>query len=179
MNLPCEVHGDPVLEPGCLRLGSHVVTWDGTPVWRPPEPPPARAGAEERLRRLEAPPLDSPERLGDLLGQGPGLTPSGDDVILGLLLARARWGLPVDEDLVHEARRRTTTLSANLIALAAEGSADERLIELVDHVRGGGPTPTAFLDWGAHSGLDVLRGVRLAFERAGRIAAGCEGSGAA
>lgn len=161
VNAPCSFEGEPVLEPGRLRFGGEVLEWEHAPVWSPPAPPEPTPGAPERLATL--PPTPAPEGpLEDLLGRGPGLTPSGDDVVLGLLLAEARWGLVRHEYLVPLAQRRTTTLSANLIALAARGDADERLLELVDWVAAGGPTPEEFLRWGAHSGEAVLQGVRLA-----------------
>lgn len=162
VNAPCGLPGDPCLEPGRLRFGRDVLEWENAPTWHPPAPPPRTPGLAERIEAL--PP--TPEVAGpleEMLGRGPGLTPSGDDVVLGLLLAEARWGLARHEHLVAEAHRRTTTLSANLIALAARGDADERLVELVDWVTAGGPVPTEFLRWGAHSGEAVLQGVRLAF----------------
>lgn len=161
VNAPAVMEGEPELEPGRLRLGSDVLEWEHAPVWSPPAPPEPIPGAAARLASL--PPTPTPEGpLEDLLGRGPGLTPSGDDVVLGLLLAEARWRLPRHEHLVGEAERRTTTLSANLIALAARGDGDERLLELVDWVAAGGPAPEEFLRWGAHSGEAVLQGVRLA-----------------
>lgn len=161
INAPAAYAGEPYLEPGRLRFGPDVLEWEHAPTWRPPALPGGTAGAAERLGALPpTAPMEVP--LEDLLGRGPGLTPSGDDVVLGLLLAEARWGLPRHEHLVAEAQRRTTTLSANLIELAARGDADERLLELVDWVAAGGPAPTEFLRWGAHSGEAVLQGVRLA-----------------
>ncbi len=75
------------------------------------------------------------------LGLGAGLTPSGDDLILGLILALARCGpslgAPVDPaalaaEINPIAARRTTALSASLLAAAANGQADERLILALD-----------------------------------------------
>ena len=120
-----------------------------------------RSGRVSALAHLfdQAVPLQ-PE---SLLGLGPGLTPSGDDLLAGALLARARRGAAPapPEALLSVARRRTTTLACNLLELAARGLADERLVNLADHVNTGGPCNRAFMDWGAHSGVDALLGMTL------------------
>ena len=72
-----------------------------------------------------------------------------------------RTGPRPSEGLVAAARKRTTTLAANLLELAARGEADERLLEAADHVVAGSPCGLAFLDWGAHSGTDFLVGLAL------------------
>lgn len=105
-----------------------------------------------------------------LLGLGRGLTPSGDDVTIGLLLMLNRWRRDRDwrelnQRVIDLADRRTTTLSANLIACAANGDADERLITVIDGVVRGTPSPedcaACVLDWGNSSGLDALIGMAL------------------
>ena len=89
-----------------------------------------------RLATQSANPPD-PLELAGLLGMGAGLTPSGDDILLGLLLALTRWGdvLAPGWDapaftraLLTLAYAKTTTLSANLIECASQGQADERLV---------------------------------------------------
>jgi len=110
-----------------------------------------------------------------LLGIGQGLTPSGDDVVVGLLLMLNRWqaALWPDGDLdslnrrvVESAYTRTTLLSANLIECAALGQADERLINVVDCIVTGHPSESEcvphVLGWGASSGIDALVGMALA-----------------
>jgi hypothetical protein len=113
----------------------------------------------------------------NLLGRGPGLTPSGDDLASGLLLALNRWReyfstFPVaelSERLASLAANRTTMLSANLVACATQGLADERLILAMD----GLVTDTLDLEtcaaylrgWGHTSGGSALRGMALAFGR--------------
>jgi hypothetical protein len=110
-----------------------------------------------------------------LLGKGRGLTPSGDDVVIGLLLAINRWQAAsweaehlarFNRAVVEAAYGKTTRLSANLIECAARGEADERLIGLVDGVFGGAPdqaTCAAYmLGWGGSSGIDALVGIALA-----------------
>jgi hypothetical protein len=114
-------------------------------------------------------------RLAELLGAGRGLTPSGDDFICGFFLACRRWlpGLPLDTfapAVIHEAYRKTTTLSANLIEAAAGGQADERILSVCDAVFSGRPDATAAailaLSYGSSSGVDALAGMAAAFHMA-------------
>jgi hypothetical protein len=118
------------------------------------------------------------------LGYGVGLTPSGDDFVLGLLLGLKR--IPRLRDLgnfplgsgassmenffdgvIQAARRRTTSLSASLIACAAQGQADERLVSALDGIYLGSLSPEEcarlLLAWGSSSGGDSLAGMALAF----------------
>jgi hypothetical protein len=108
-------------------------------------------------------------------GRGSGLTPSGDDLLLGLLLALNRWGGRLgfhfdmqrfNQGVLEMARRRTTTLSANLLDCAAAGQADERLVAALDGLLTGGLSPDACADhllaWGCSSGCDAFVGMALA-----------------
>lgn len=110
-----------------------------------------------------------------LLGLGPGLTASGDDFLMGLLLFLRRWPsdrLPHDwwqsyaRNVVRAAYHLTTTISANLIECAALGQADERLIAACDAIATStGPADhwlQPLTTWGASSGIDALAGVALA-----------------
>lgn len=114
-------------------------------------------------------------RLLPLLGYGRGLTPSGDDLLLGWLLAHTRWGaiLPpphrfswLADSVVREAKSRTTSISANLIAAAAAGMADERLLTALDGILTGTPDEETcaanLLQLGSSSGVDALVGIALA-----------------
>lgn len=108
-----------------------------------------------------------------LLGMGIGLTPSGDDLIVGMLLMINRWQLElfgenrllINEAITREAWRRTTGLSASLIECAALGEADSRLVAVADCIACGLPNEeTAFeglLTWGSSSGLDTLAGMAV------------------
>ena len=111
-----------------------------------------------------------------LLGLGSGLTPSGDDFTIGLLLSLNRWqslfqpGLNLsvlNNKVVEAAYRNTTTLSANLIECATLGLADERLIQAVDYLAIGKSQPaeirSGLRDWGNSSGIDALVGMITAF----------------
>lgn len=113
-----------------------------------------------------------------LLGWGRGLTPSGDDFLIGVLLALSRAGpawqvarsiLEAARAVVtHKADKRTTSISAGLLACAAEGEADERLIALVDHVQTGVPgeaeAQAGASGWGATSGWDALAGISVTLD---------------
>ena len=111
------------------------------------------------------------------LGLGAGLTPSGDDLAIGLLLALNRWGkllkpaLEIEElnrFVVQIAYSRTTTLGANLIECATLGQADERLISALDGLLSGQPgldiCAANLLAWGNSSGCDALVGMALAID---------------
>jgi hypothetical protein len=110
----------------------------------------------------------------DLLGQGRGLTPSGDDVVIGLLLfltRSPRMSSPiVDENMltqvVASAYQQTTTISANLIECAASGQGDERLITLADSILSGSAPidecVECVLGLGSSSGIDALMGMAIA-----------------
>lgn len=106
-----------------------------------------------------------------LLGFGSGLTPSGDDVVLGYILALNRWAealfpsgdlSKINSQVVAAAYEKTTTLSANLIECAAHGIANERLIRALDWLMGGNhleaPDPQILFSWGNSSGIDVFIG---------------------
>jgi hypothetical protein len=109
--------------------------------------------------------------LAQLLGQGRGLTPSGDDVVIGLLLMLARslrlksqaGSENMLKHVVAAAYQQTTTISANLIECAASGQGDERLIAMVDGILIGAPSidecVEGALDWGSSSGVDALAGM--------------------
>jgi hypothetical protein len=109
------------------------------------------------------------------LGLGQGLTPSGDDVVLGYLLSINRWGDLLNPDLdvpeinreLHQAAyRKTSLLSANLIECATHGQADERLVLALDGILTGDPDPDVcvaqLLSWGHTSGASALIGMTLA-----------------
>jgi hypothetical protein len=127
---------------------------------------------QDYLRDRQAIPLA--RLLSTLLGSGPGLTPSADDFILGLLLALNRWQSQfwkVDRlrelnfRVLEAAYARTTTLSANLIECATLNLADERLINALDWiVTGVAPEPEVIshlLGWGNSSGVDSFTGMAV------------------
>lgn len=110
-----------------------------------------------------------------LYGMGLGLTPSGDDVLVGLLLVLMRWGqlTPFGEEGSGLARRlavgaagRTTRISACILHSAAEGYADERLLKALDGMVTGERSPETCAEllarYGGSSGVDALLGMAIA-----------------
>jgi len=122
-----------------------------------------------RESRTPPPP---PQAVG-LVGLGPGLTPSGDDYLGGLMIglravnrldlatAIARLVLPV-------ARRQTGAISHAHLVCAAEGQAGAALHRTVATIAGPGPSDiasclAAVARMGATSGWDALAGAVLPF----------------
>jgi hypothetical protein len=118
---------------------------------------------------------------GQLLGNGRGLTPEGDDVLIGLIFGLAYFsGGPQHNEwiqtVIPAAYARTTLVSANLIESAAAGQADERLaavleafsnpdLDLEEALR-------ALLSWGSTSGRMALTGLLAAARVTGQLASG-------
>ena len=109
-----------------------------------------------------------------ILGIGPGLTPLGDDLLLGILLAksRARREMHWSGDLIHfyhtllsAAEEKTTRVSWSLLSCAVQGTADERIIRILDGLIAGREIPDhdleSLLDWGSSSGMAVLAGMLM------------------
>lgn len=125
------------------------------------------------LNRLEGGNLDQAlNHLSGLIGLGPGLTPLGDDFLLGVMLTLNRWRLSMvpnhdleklNQHLLLSAAEKTTTLSASLLVCAVEGMADERLIKVLDSFfREDDLKPgivEELLSWGNSSGIAVLAGM--------------------
>jgi hypothetical protein len=118
------------------------------------------------------------EAFNHLLGRGQGLTPAGDDLLLGWLLSLNRWrdALAPDLDLqalnqaiLTAAYEKTTTISANLLECAAKGEGDERLINMLDAIMCGGVQHVeplrvsnlikSLMSWGSSSGLYAFLGM--------------------
>lgn len=198
---PVEAGAAATVGGGGLSVGPlyvHAARW-----WRPP--PPARVCAGALLggvdcleRLLDSVPPPAPvlsSRLAALrgacaaydgaaaglagrrlVGLGPGLTPAGDDVLAGLLVALHR--LPTEgrfhrelTDLraplaavAVEAAGHTTSLSATLLGCAARGAAAGPVLEVADALAGrGGVEPAArrLLAVGHSSGRDLATGLLL------------------
>lgn len=110
-----------------------------------------------------------------LIGAGEGLTPSGDDVLVGLLAAlsrgvEARESVPIFAPVAEAVLRnihRTTDVSAHYLRLATREFFGEALTDLVDAVVSGASIDTVHqrtldvLSVGASSGSDALVGVLL------------------
>lgn len=112
------------------------------------------------------------DALHGILGYGRGLTPSGDDFILGMALGMARYPLLVEQragiqEIVHRviesAAGRTTLISANLLEAASRNQADERLLQAFDGFINGQFSArqiySVLKTWGNSSGLDAFCGL--------------------
>ncbi|MEY2516793.1 MAG: hypothetical protein QOJ89_4151 [bacterium] len=189
--------GDPVVgRAGHLKIGELVLDARGARVWRPA---PARVtgaslvdpgigvthrlalraaagstgGLVHELERAVA--RHDVERVtscvASLVGRGPGLTPSGDDALVGLLAVTHRLapaGAPWHHDLLRPAveahLHRTGDISAHYLRLAVAGHFGERLIALCDALVAGprddvAAAAAAVCATGATSGADALLGV--------------------
>lgn len=134
-----------------------------------PQASPAAAKGTPRSRVAGLVPLPdqvTPDSVPSFVGAGAGLTPLGDDVVVGWLALHRAAGVatPDVDDAVRRSLGRTTTLSATLLDCALEGEVAE---PLRDHLAALG-TPReasarARLEaWGASSGLGIAHGVDLA-----------------
>jgi len=107
------------------------------------------------------------------IGRGAGLTPSGDDFLLGLVYSLYRFDilypfrLDTLKDSITQAANKTTLISANLIRCAAQGEVDERLLNAFDYlITNRYPPPevvSGIMDWGSSSGVDALAGMSLGY----------------
>ena len=115
-----------------------------------------------------------------LIGLGPGLTPSGDDVLVGIeaaLHALARPSAGFTALAMDDVEERTTALAATLLRHAAAGEFAERLHALLAALLGSDDEaiPAAIdraVAWGATSGTDCLLGVLIGLD----VAAGVRGA---
>jgi hypothetical protein len=109
----------------------------------------------------------------ELIGLGPGLTPSGDDYLVGLLAGLEATGHrsspALANAIAHAAPSRTTTIGAAALAHAARGAYAERLHDVLRAVAtGSGDALTRpirrAMAYGATSGADTLVGLFTALE---------------
>jgi hypothetical protein len=110
------------------------------------------------------------------VGRGIGATPSGDDVVVGILAVLHRCAPPtvaagpldVLSSALASVLDRTTPISAHFLKLALRGEFGDRLLRVVDGCCSpSGPDRTPvdqLLATGATSGADALAGVVAAAE---------------
>ena len=119
---------------------------------------------------------DPVSAVGALVGAGPGLTPSGDDVLCGVLLGlRLAGRLDAVSSLGDVVRRQlgaTTSLSAALLTEAADGYAVPPVVRLTSALargddRGAVAAAGEVAAVGHSSGRDLLAGLVSALELAG------------
>lgn len=102
-----------------------------------------------------------------IVGLGPGLTPSGDDALIGLAAALWATDHPARGFLAHvveDVAVRTTAVSAALLRHAADGEFSQRLQTLLGALLGDDESAVDAalewaIEWGATSGTDCLVGV--------------------
>ncbi|MFI7447755.1 DUF2877 domain-containing protein [Nonomuraea sp. NPDC049714] len=114
-----------------------------------------------------------------LVGLGPGLTPSGDDVLAGLLVTLRHLGAATGVEravrlggwlaaaVTFDARTRTTPLSATLLHCAARGEACPEVIAVLRGLAGRQPLESALRrlhGLGHTSGADLAQGVAIGLE---------------
>ena len=109
---------------------------------------------------------------GRLVGLGPGLTPSGDDVLAGLLVTLRSLGGVKEQALADAitaavlptAYHRTTALSATLLHCAARGEAGREVAAVLRGLTGVSPLDpavTRLRSAGHTSGADLIWGMAL------------------
>lgn len=107
-----------------------------------------------------------------LIGLGPGLTPSGDDALVGVAAACHALDSPISGFLAGallDLDSRTTAIAASYLRHAGRGEFAERIHLLLADLLGPDvsriePAIRAFVDWGASSGTDCLVGVLLGLD---------------
>lgn len=134
------------------------------------DPARERARAVNALARWLVTPEGTPEAAAGLIGLGPGLTPSGDDLVGGALCALhatgrpeiaarlAAWALPLAKD-------GTNRISQAHLACAAEGECGAAVNDaIVALIKGELPNLARIDAIGHTSGWDALAGAVLALE---------------
>jgi hypothetical protein len=117
------------------------------------------------------------QSLSSIVGNGPGLTPLGDDIILGMILILNRWKQSINlkfdinllnNEIINLTCQNSTLLSCKLIKCAVQGKADERIEFLADSLFTREKLDEEYvrvcLDWGATSGSGVLLGMAIVLE---------------
>jgi hypothetical protein len=110
-----------------------------------------------------------------MLGLGPGLTPSGDDFLVGLFAVLNIPGSPCQgwlgtgTDVLAGAERATNAISLAALTQAARGRVRESIAGLIEHLMHGAPERLAtplrrVLSIGSTSGADIVAGIRCGFE---------------
>jgi len=127
-----------------------------------------------------------------LSGLGPGLTPSGDDLLAGFLIGIERFGAPASHDCVGldaglveavtaATTGRTTDVAVARVARAANGLIEERIEAVVAAILTGdgrdlGESVARAATWGHTSGIDTLVGLFLGLELRGIVSGTARGS---
>lgn len=110
-----------------------------------------------------------------MIGLGPGLTPSGDDFLVGLFSVLHLPGSPchalrsVCADVVADMAQRTTAISVAALKAAAQGRVRASIESLLRELMAGSPAGlaaalSAVLAIGSTSGSDITAGIVAGFE---------------
>ena len=107
-----------------------------------------------------------------LIGRGKGLTPSGDDILLGYLMTFMLFDLPLSSELLYskDILKKTTMVSANYLRMLGLGYIGESFKRFnkaiqyrnIQHLR---LSISRITEIGATSGYDTLIGIKLALKR--------------
>jgi hypothetical protein len=157
--------------PGLARIRQVTVLLDAAAQPLPPPLAPRMTDLSHALHADEAGEVRRAARA--LVGLGPGLTPSGDDILCGALLASRAWGGPLAplSEAVADATLRTPLLSAALLRHAVRGECVPQALAFLRALSGDGvlePALRELLAVGHHSGGDLARGVlAVGLSRAG------------
>ncbi|NUS05099.1 MAG: DUF2877 domain-containing protein [Nonomuraea sp.] len=183
--------GDRGIELGSLSLGVRR-WWDPAPALGPVDPlslaplpldGPVRPGlAGNGAVELLAESCAAGRLLGavtaaeQLVGLGPGLTPSGDDVLAGLLVTLRHLGTATGTDravwladwlaatVTYDARTRTTPISATLLHCAARGEASPEVtgvLRAIADAQALEPALRRLHRLGHTSGADLAQGMAI------------------
>ena len=125
--------------------------------------------SEERLNRILTDLADSDADfpLAYLVGRGQGLTPSGDDIITGILYINCLEPFIAEKHLnsllSYIGESVTTIVSENFIRLALEGIFSRRITDIGE--TSDKETVDALLELGSSSGRDTLYGIYMTLNR--------------
>jgi hypothetical protein len=112
----------------------------------------------------------------NLIGLGPGLTPSADDMLVGFMASQKMLSTPFWEKIElsgvkslmkKTAKDKTTPIAAAILCHALDGHFSEMLYHVFENLadddpyRVGCPAINNFFRWGHSSGTDTLVGVVL------------------
>lgn len=169
---------DRLLATGAPTLPDPALASDRLAAALPDLAPVRRQLPPDALAALAA---GDPAAVASLLGRGDGLTPVGDDVLAGWLVAARSAGRRTDAVAAAAAAgaHRTTDLSATLLADAADGAAIPQFRALLTAVaagRGVAAAVTALLAVGHTSGAGMLLGAHLALAPVLSVSPPLEGS---
>ena len=167
----CLAAADAGAAPSASRAETATVTTGGDAVPRDPVARRALSATADLLRGWLAGDRGRVEIAASRLsGLGPGLTPSGDDLLAGFLVGVAQPGGQPDpalaEAIAMATRERTTDVAAARVRHAARGLIEERLEDVLTVLLTGDsaglePAVARAATWGHTSGVDTLVGLFL------------------